>query len=178
MSRHPRATARRRTILWAPWRAALFSAPKFEGCIFCVLPRSPKRRENLVLEVTRDAVVMLNLYPYASGHLMVAPRRHVAGVAKLSRAQYAALGEKVRDTAAAVRAELRPDGINIGMNVGAAAGAGIADHVHWHLVPRWIGDSNFMTSIADTRVMPEHLLAIYDRFLPHFTTRRLPKRTR
>ncbi len=178
MSRRPRAAARRRTILWAPWRVELFSAPKLQGCIFCVLPRSPERRENLVLEVTREAVVMLNLYPYASGHLMVSPRRHVSDIQRWSRAEYGALGERVRHTAAAIRAELRPDGLNIGMNVGAAAGAGIADHVHWHLVPRWIGDSNFMTSIADARVMPQHLLAVYDRFLPHFTAPRVPKRTR
>ena len=178
MSRRPRAPGRRRTILWAPWRAELFSAPKFDGCIFCVLPSSPNRRENLVLEATHDALVMLNLYPYASGHLMVAPRRHVADVQALTRAEYAALGEAVRRTSAAIRAELRPDGLNIGMNVGAAAGAGIAEHIHWHLVPRWIGDSNFMTSIADARVMPQHLLATYDRFVPYFGAPRRTKRLR
>lgn len=177
MSR-PRADARRRTTLWAPWRAELFSAPKFQGCVFCVLPGLPNRRENLVLEVTRDAVVMLNLYPYASGHLMVSPRRHVADIGALGTAQYAALGEMVRRAAAAIRSELRPDGVNVGMNIGAAAGAGITEHIHWHLVPRWIGDSNFMTSVADARVMPQHLLVTYDRFLPYFTPRRRAKRVR
>ena len=167
--------------IWAPWRLAYVkdaSKDVEQDCIFCAKPGEDDDEANLIVHRGDRCFVILNLFPYTNGHLMVAPRRHVADVAKLSRAQYAALGEKVRDTAAAIRAELRPDGLNIGMNVGAAAGAGIADHVHWHLVPRWIGDSNFMTSIADTRVMPEHLLAMYDRFLPHFTTRRAPKRTR
>ena len=157
--------------LWAPWRVELFSAPKAKGCIFCTLPRSRDRRENLVLAATKTAVVMLNRYPYASGHLMVAPRRHVGDLGALSRAEHAALGEELRRTVAIVREEFRPDGMNVGLNLGAAAGAGIADHLHWHVVPRWTGDTNFMPMLADVRVMPEHLLATYDRFGPRFARR-------
>lgn len=158
-------------LLWAPWRAELFSSPKFPGCIFCELPRRPDRRPNLVLRTTRSAVVMLNRYPYASGHVMVAPRRHVSTLADLSARERAALADELFRTSEIVRAELHCEGMNLGMNVGAAAGAGIADHLHWHVVPRWVGDTNFMPTVAAARVMPQHLLDTWDRLSAPFGAR-------
>jgi ATP adenylyltransferase len=163
-------------VLWAPWRMTLISAPKRRGCIFCELPRAGDDRTHLVLSATASAMVMLNRYPYNSGHLMVAPRRHVGALEALTRAQYAALADELRFAADVVRREFRPEGMNLGMNVGDAAGAGIAEHLHWHVVPRWGGDTNFMPAVGSVKVLPEHLLATYDRLYPYFARRRSSSR--
>jgi ATP adenylyltransferase len=113
---------------------------------------------------------MLNRYPYANAHLMVAPERHTADLNTLSPEEYADLSEYVRRAAAILQEEFKPEGLNIGINLGCAAGAGIADHLHWHLVPRWVGDTNFMPLIGQTRVMPEHLETLYDRLRPRFAS--------
>jgi ATP adenylyltransferase len=136
------------------------------GCIFCVALEDP--RERLALGATSASLVMLNRYPYASGHLMVAPRRHTADLAGMAADEHADLAETVRRTVATLNDVLRPQGMNIGMNLGVCAGAGVADHLHWHIVPRWGGDTNFMTTVAETRVMPQHLLDTYDRLRPAF----------
>ena len=117
---------------------------------------------------TAASVVMLNRYPYASGHMLVAPRRHVAELTGLPADEHLDLAETLRRACAVLEGELRPNGMNLGMNLGAAAGAGVADHLHWHVVPRWVGDTNFMTTVADARVMPQHLLDTYDRLRPVF----------
>lgn len=165
-------------VLWAPWRMTLISAPKRKGCIFCQLPRETNRRDSLVLEATRASVVMLNRFPYNSGHVMVAPRRHVGALERLTATERRGLDAALHRAAAIVRTEFRPEGMNIGMNAGIAAGAGIADHLHWHVVPRWVGDTNFMPALGTVKVMPEHLLATYDRLHPHFVpaAKRSPKR--
>jgi ATP adenylyltransferase len=111
---------------------------------------------------------MRNRFPYVSGHLMVAPRAHTAELDALDGPQFATVMEGVRTAARVLREVLTPDGMNIGLNLGLAGGAGVADHLHWHLVPRWLGDTNFMPMLADVRVIPEHLLATYDRLQPHF----------
>jgi ATP adenylyltransferase len=158
-----------REVLWAPWRMEYIAAQVPPGgCIFCDGADVVDRRQRLVLRVTGNAIVMLNRFPYGSGHLMVAPRRHLGDLGELSAAEYGALMDEVRGAARVLQGELRPGGMNIGINLGAPAGAGIADHLHWHLVPRWSGDTNFMPLLADVKVMPEHLLATYDRLLPHF----------
>jgi len=152
-----------RQVLWAPWRMSYVEAAKpREGCIFCDLPASGDPRENLVLHVEEHAVVMLNRYPYNSGHLMVSPRRHAADPAELAPAEWIGLMDALRRALAVLREALRPDGVNVGANLGAVAGAGIAAHLHWHLVPRWSGDTNFMPIIAEVKVLPQHLLATYD----------------
>jgi ATP adenylyltransferase len=138
------------------------------GCIFCELPERDDRRDSLVLAADENAVVLLNRYPYNNGHLMVAPRRHTADLAALEPAAYAALMEKVRFAAAVLKRAIGPDAMNVGLNLGSAAGAGIADHLHWHLVPRWDGDTNFMPVIAEVKVMPQHLLASWDLLRPYF----------
>ncbi len=155
-------------VLWAPWRMAYIGGPKEPGCIFCTQPAAAERKAALVLAVTPHAAVMLNRYPYASGHLMVAPLIHTADLSGLSPEAHGALSEVLRRSIALVQAEYRPDGLNVGMNLGAAGGAGIADHLHWHLVPRWLGDTNFMPLIAETRCMPEHLEATWERLRPRF----------
>src|SRR5436309_11193027 len=155
-------------VLWAPWRMALISAPKRSECIFCRLPRAENARQGLVLAVTRSSVVMLNKFPYNSGHLMVAPRRHVAELERLTPAERRKFDDTLHRAAAIVRREFRPHGMNLGMNLGAAGGAGTADHLHWHVVPRWNGYTNFMPLLADTKVMIEHLHASWDRLRPSF----------
>lgn len=165
-------------VLWAPWRMTLFSAPKPKGCIFCDLPRSDDLRDSLVLVATRSALVMLNRYPYNSGHLMVAPRRHVAALERLTRSQRGELHDALVRTIEILRRQLAPEGMNVGMNLGAAAGAGIADHLHWHVVPRWTGDTNFMPAIGSVKVMPQHLLDTYDRLHAAFDSLRRDRRRR
>jgi ATP adenylyltransferase len=154
--------------LWAPWRMAYVggSAPRGK-CIFCA-DAGGDWRERLVLGATRHSIVMLNRYPYASGHLMVAPRRHTADLPSLPDEEHVDLAETLRHGMATLARVLEPHGMNVGMNLGTCAGAGIADHLHWHIVPRWSGDTNFMATVADVRVVPQHLLDTYDRLRPAF----------
>lgn len=155
-------------VLWAPWRMAYVGDPAgSRGCIFCAALEGDAR-ERLVLGTTRASLVMLNRYPYASGHLMVAPRRHTADLPGLAGDEHADLAETLRRAVATVRTTLAPQGLNLGMNLGACAGAGVVDHLHWHVVPRWTGDTNFMTTVAEARVMPQHLLDTFDRLRPAF----------
>lgn len=157
--------------LWAPWRIEYILAPKGQSeCIFCGIPRAPEpdRRARLVVAATRRAFVMLNRYPFAAGHLLVVPHAHVASLEALDAADHDALFRLVRESAARLRAALKCEGMNVGINVGAAAGAGIAEHLHVHIVPRWSGDTNFMPVLADTRVVPQALEATRDHLLPFF----------
>jgi ATP adenylyltransferase len=144
--------------------------PKEPGCIFCRYPSEDPARfaERLILCVRRDAFVMLNKYPFASGHLMVVPTRHASDLGELSPTEHAELFELVRAAASALKIAVNAEGLNIGLNVGAAAGAGIAEHLHVHIVPRWRGDMNFMPVVADLRVMPEALDATLKRLAPYF----------
>ncbi len=155
-------------VLWAPWRMAYIGAPKPAGCIFCTHPAAADQKAALVLAQPAHAVVMLNRYPYGNGHVMVAPRRHTADLSALSAEEHGALAETVRRAVALLQNTFRCDGMNVGMNLGSAAGAGIADHLHWHIVPRWIGDTNFMPLIGEVRSIPEHLESMWDRLRPPF----------
>ncbi len=157
--------------LWAPWRYEYMRAirPDLQACIFCFGKLSEaRRRERLVLFENRDVLVMLNKYPYNNGHILVAPRRHVASPELLSRAARAVLGDAVAASMKAMRASLRPAAFNLGANLGSAAGAGIADHMHWHIVPRWAGDNNFMPVLASTRVLSQSLEDSYGQLRPIF----------
>lgn len=156
--------------LWAPWRMAYIDQEaKEEGCILCNKAGERDAREALVLAHTDHTVVLLNKYPYNNGHLLLAPRRHERNLSDLSPVEYADFNESLRRCVAIVRDALNPGGINLGMNLGKCAGAGIDDHLHWHIVPRWEGDTNFMPISAEVRVMPQHLLDSYDRLAPYFT---------
>ena len=156
--------------LWTPWRLEhiLGQAKKYPGCIFEAAPEQSQDREHLLLYRDRLTVVLLNRFPYANGHLLVAPVRHVADLADLERVEAAALMEMVRAATVILREHLHPDGFNIGLNLGAAAGAGIADHLHFHIIPRWQGDHNFMTPLAEVRTIPEHLDSTFARLLGDF----------
>jgi ATP adenylyltransferase len=148
--------------LWTPWRSTYINGKKeLPNCIFCSAAASTADAENQVVCRGKHAFVMLNRYPYTAGHVMIAPYEHVS---RLSQASEAAGDEIMR---LARRAEVilcdiyRPDGLNMGMNLGEAAGAGVAQHIHLHVLPRWIGDANFMTTVSDTRVLPEDLDQTY-----------------
>jgi ATP adenylyltransferase len=156
-------------VLWAPWRMAYVGGPKAPGCIFCNALTTPDLRASLVL-VQRPAMVMLNRFPYASGHLMVAPQRHVADLSALPADEFQSLMAVVQRAATLLADTYHPEGMNIGVNLGAAAGAGVKDHLHWHIVPRWNGDTNFMPMLAEVRVIPEHLEASFDRLRPIFAS--------
>jgi len=153
--------------LWAPWRMAYIGAPKASGCIFCSAATGD-RQAGLVLAVTEHVVAMLNRYPYANAHVMLAPRVHAADLSALEPDAHGALSEGLRRSIALLQRTFSPDGMNVGLNLGAAAGAGFADHLHWHLVPRWNGDTNFMGVVGNTRVLPEDLSQTAERLRPIF----------
>ena len=162
--------------LWSPWRLAYVTsnATKPEGCVFCAVtapgvgqPGDPAR-DALVLVHGRDCYVILNLYPYNNGHLMVVPRRHIASLTLATAAELEELMQLTRDAEAAVTEVYQPQGINVGINLGRSAGAGIADHMHIHLVPRWTGDTNFMSGVGNTRVLPDGMLETAARLRPVF----------
>jgi len=159
-----------RQVLWAPWRMQYIEAPKAEGCIFCTPTDTSALRPALILGVTLHARVMLNKYPYNNGHLLIAPHRHTAQLADLPEDEFHDLMSLLRRAVAVVETALHPQGLNIGMNLGTCAGAGITDHLHWHVVPRWTGDTNFMPVVSAVRVMPQHLLESYDQLRPYFTS--------
>ena len=163
-------------VLFTPWRYPYLTAPKTDtGCIFCIAATSENVRDTLTLFRNPAALVMLNRYPYTNGHLMGAP---VAHEARLFDSKDASLRALIRLTAEAQRIlsdVYSPDGFNIGMNFGQVAGAGVADHYHVHIVPRWNGDSNFMTVTARTRLVPEDLDVTFDKLAPHFQEMSLPE---
>ena len=139
------------------------------GCIFCDLPcdgLADQRRENLILSCGQRAFVIMNRYPYNNAHVMVVPRTHVADPSLLEALDYRVVTELLRRTTAALRQAVRPHGVNLGMNLGRTAGAGIDEHCHYHLVPRWDGDTNFMPVVGGVKVVSEGLMETYDRLLP------------
>ncbi|HEY1955725.1 MAG TPA: HIT domain-containing protein [Polyangiaceae bacterium] len=148
--------------LWAPWRMEYILGPKGGECVFC-------RDSDLVLARRASAFVCLNKYPFAAGHLLVVPTRHVSDLGELEDGEADEFFRLVRESVARLRAAVSPDGVNVGMNLGKAAGAGIAEHLHAHVVPRWNGDTNFMPVIADLRAMPEYLQDTKKRLLSHFS---------
>jgi ATP adenylyltransferase len=168
--------------LWTPWRLALIQQATDGGqgagdgpregaaCFLCAKPADDPAadRENLVLFRGQRAYVLLNLYPYNSGHVMVAPYAHQGDLPALAEADAAELFALVRRTVAVLRDAYRPEGFNVGMNLGQVAGAGVPDHLHLHVVPRWNGDTNFMPVLGETKVLPESLAQTYDRLRPRF----------
>ncbi len=149
--------------LWAPWRLEYIrSADEQPGCIFCAA-RDGDDEERLVVHRGTQAFVLLNKFPYASGHLMVAPFRHVGAFGELGRDEAAEIHKLAAASLRALEGVYAPDGFNLGWNLGRVAGAGVVDHVHMHVVPRWAGDTNFMPVVGATKVMPELLETTYDR---------------
>ena len=151
--------------LWAPWRMEYILSGKPAGCIFCEFGAAPESddRKNLVVHRSARSFTCLNKYPYNSGHVLVVPRAHLDDLGRLPAEDHADLGEELRRAVAVIRAVYRPEGVNVGMNLGRVAGAGIEEHLHWHVVPRWGGDNNFMPVLSDIRVIVEHLDAAWEK---------------
>lgn len=150
--------------LWSPWRYRYVStASPSDACIFCVKAAEQKDAENFIVHRGDHCFVLLNLFPYTSGHLMIAPYQHVATLAAASPASLAEMIALARRAEECMQSVYRPHGMNIGMNLGECAGAGIAGHIHMHVVPRWPADANFMTTVGETRVLPEDLDTTYRR---------------
>ncbi len=146
------------TPLWAPWRLEYIeNAEEQAGCVFCAAVQADDDEPTLVIHRGRNAFVLLNRYPYASGHFMVAPTRHVGEFGELSDEEALELHRLAAHGIGALAELYEPQGYNVGWNLGRIAGAGIVDHVHVHVVPRWAGDTNFMPVLADVKVIPEHL---------------------
>lgn len=160
--------------LWTPWRFDYISGKaKSRECVFCKLPAEDQEqdRRNLILARFAHCFLILNRFPYTSGHLMVVLHRHVAFLEDAAAAELHEIMEIARRCEAALRAVYSPDGFNIGLNIGRSAGAGIAGHLHLHVLPRWHGDANFVSAIGETRVIPEDLQTTYSRLAPHFSNR-------
>ena len=158
--------------LWSPWRARYIASavdPQPDDCVLCLIASHPEDDEkNFVLHRAQHGFVLLNLYPYISGHLMIVPYLHTSEFDSAPKEITDELMDLTKQSQTALRETYAPAGFNMGMNLGRVAGAGIADHLHIHLLPRWSGDTNFMTSVADTRVLPEDLQTTYDKLKPKF----------
>ena len=155
--------------IWAPWRLRYVSnAGKQDDCVFCVKPDEGDDREALIVHRGERCYVILNLYPYTSGHLMVAPYQHTSNFQECPSEQLSEMLSLAQRCQFAIEQVYRPDGFNLGMNLGRCAGAGVEHHLHLHVVPRWIGDSNFMTIVGETRVLPEALETTFLKLKPFF----------
>lgn len=155
-------------VLWAPWRMEyIVNNQKDPGCIFCPSSRN-ELKERHILFWGEHTLVMMNKFPYTNGHLLVSPIRHVSDLEPLTGKELSALLGLVRRSVAILKQVISPEGFNVGLNLGRVAGAGVADHLHFHIVPRWSGDTNFMAVIGDLRVIPEHLDRTYERLAACF----------
>jgi ATP adenylyltransferase len=158
----------RMKALWAPWRMEYILGEKEKYCIFCVKPLEKNDRDNLVLYRDKNVFVIMNKYPYNNGHLMVVPYFHASSFEGLDDDTLQDLMQITKYCVDCLTAAFHPEGFNIGINIGKAAGAGIEEHLHMHIVPRWGGDSNFMAVIDEVRIIPEHILETYDKLYPIF----------
>lgn len=149
-------------IMWAPWRIEYIRSPKHDGCIFCDFPKENRDRERLILYRGKHCFIIMNNYPYNPGHVMIAPYRHVGRWEDLTDYELLEMMQLSQLMIKALKKTMNPQGFNMGVNLGRVAGAGIDDHVHLHIVPRWNGDTNFMPVIANTKVIPESLEEAYD----------------
>ena len=154
--------------IWAPWRMEYIQMDKSKGCIFCGKPQEDNDEANCILYRGDKNFVIMNSYPYNPGHLMIAPYRHVASLEELTNEELHEHIEIVSRSIKVLRQVFNPDGFNLGTNMGNVAGAGIADHVHTHIVPRWQGDTNFMPVLSDTRVIPQALVETYQKLKGKF----------
>lgn len=150
--------------LWSPWRYSYISQGQSpSGCVFCAIAAETNDEANYVVHRGAFNFALLNLYPYTSGHLMVVPYEHTAMLESAREQTAVEMFLLVREAERHVRTVYRPEGVNIGMNIGSCAGAGVAGHIHMHILPRWTGDANFMSTVGETRVLPEDLTATYQK---------------
>ncbi len=156
-------------VLWAPWRMEyILSDNKDKECIFCPGVDRGEDKGRLVLFVGSLTMVIMNKYPYINGHLLVAPKRHLSDMEDLSHDETLDLLLMVRRSMGILKKTMNPHGFNVGLNLGRVAGAGIEEHIHFHIVPRWNGDTNYMTVFGEVRVIPEHIQETYEKLKPHF----------
>jgi ATP adenylyltransferase len=159
-------------VLWSPWRydyITRIESAKSGGCVFCdILENSASDEENFILKRAEFNFVILNIYPYTSGHVLILPNVHVASLGAADKQATDEMMDLTKRAEAALTAVYNPEGINLGMNLGKAAGAGVAGHFHMHVLPRWFGDANFMTAVAQTRTLPETLPTTYARLKGKF----------
>lgn len=154
--------------IWTPWRYAyITNAAKVTGCVFCELPKKSDE-EAFIVHRGKHCMIMLNAFPYTSGHVMVVPYAHLDRLESLPRDTAHEMMELTQRMETVLRAVYQPDGVNLGMNIGAAAGAGVAGHIHMHVLPRWIADSNFVSVIGETRILPEDLKTTWRRLREAF----------
>ena len=151
--------------LWAPWRIDYILAKKPLECIFCNMPKENRDEENLILFRGNNHFIIMNAFPYNNGHIMIVPYRHTSSLEGWSSEEQQEMMELADLAISLLKKTIRPDGFNLGINMGQVAGAGIVDHVHLHIVPRWNGDTNFMPVLADTRVISEYLKATYRKLV-------------
>ena len=151
--------------MWAPWRMEYILAEKEDRCIFC---DDLSQNDELALYKGPDTLVMMNKFPYINGHLLVAPVRHLSGLDQLSKHEMGEILATVDRSVEILKQVMNPDGFNVGLNLGKVAGAGVEEHLHFHIVPRWFGDTNALTVFADVRVIPEHLKTTCENLKPHF----------
>jgi ATP adenylyltransferase len=156
-------------VMWAPWRMEyILSHQEEEGCIFCPGEDRTQDEARRILYVGPRSMVMMNRFPYANGHLLVAPVRHVPSLDELAAEELLDLLLVVRGAMGGLKRLMTPEGFNVGLNLGKVAGAGVEEHVHFHIVPRWNGDTNYMTVLGEVRVIPEHITNTYRRLIPYF----------
>lgn len=160
--------------LWAPWRIEYILGKKESHCIFCPDDHGISDEDRLILHRGKLVMVMMNKYPYANGHLLVAPWRHVSRLADLTGEETADLMLWLKHSTRILETVMRADGFNVGLNLGREAGAGFEEHLHFHIVPRWRGDTNFMAVLAEVRTIPEHIKQTYSKLLPHFRKESIP----
>ena len=156
--------------LWAPWRIDYIQTPKEEGCIFCTKSNPKDDRDNLVLFRGKHAFVLMNLYPYSNGHLMVSPYEHTSDPLEISSDCQSEIMFLANESMRILKHCMKTEGYNFGANIGKAGGAGIEEHIHYHIVPRWSGDTNFMPVLGHTKVLMEGLQETWDKLKPHFET--------
>jgi len=155
--------------LWSPWRYQYVSGGSaYAGCIFCDFPGNPSDQENFLLFRGERNYILLNRYPYTTGHLMIVPYEHVPDLESATPDTLAEMVRLAQQAERALRAEYQPDGFNAGFNIGQCAGAGVAGHIHMHMLPRWFADSSFMTVVGETRVLPEDLATTYRKLRAYF----------
>ena len=156
-------------VLWAPWRMEYVSSDnKKGGCIFCPCDDRSQDEKRLILFRGNRSIVLMNRFPYINGHLLVAPLRHVSTLDALLPEEKLDLITMVEKSIGVLKEVMNPEGFNVGVNLGKAAGAGVEEHIHFHVVPRWIGDTNYMTVFGEVRVVPEHIQATYQKLVRFF----------
>ncbi len=148
-------------VIWAPWRIGYILGEKSEGCFLCEKVKQNQDPQNYILERGEYVFVILNIFPYNSGHLILAPYRHIGKISEIAEEEMLEMGKMLQKWTQLLEEALNPEGFNLGLNLGEVAGAGLKDHLHYHIVPRWKGDTNFMPVLADTKVIPVSLNATY-----------------